>query len=129
MQPIEMQPIDQGGTTVLLGRLTDLSNTPLVQVDIASITVKSYDTGDIKNPVAETTPSVASVIFDTLRPWPTIPGFTAPDDVGYNVKYETPTTFFPQGGRKYQVELKATLQAGNPRTQIWRQPTTDLFQQ
>lgn len=127
MQAIDMTPIVQGNTAVLYGRIEDLDGTPLVQADVSAISVKCYDMGDRSNAVGSETPNVSDVIFNTLQPWPDLPGFTAPDSEGYNVRYETPATFFPQGNRNYQVEMICTV-GGKPRSQIWRQSTIDLFQ-
>ena len=127
MQAIEMPPIVQGNTAVLLGRLEDIDGTPLVQADVSAVSVKVYDMDQRENVVVSDTPNVSDVIFNTLQTWPTIPGFTAPDSEGYNFRYETLATFFPQGNRRYQVEVIATV-GGKPRSQIWRQSTIDLFQ-
>lgn len=128
MQPIQVAPINEGDQTVLLARVCDNDNDPLIQSDISSINVRSYDTNDRGNYINSADPTVASVIFDTLQDWPTVPGFTAPDTEGYNFKYVTPAAFFPQGKRTYQVEVKITLTDATVRTQIWIVPTTDLFQ-
>lgn len=128
MQPIEGILVNEGDQVVLLARVCDNDQSPLTQATVSAVNVRSYNQADPANYIVSDDPSVSSVVYNTLQTWPTVPGFTAPDSTGYNVRYVTPATFFPQGAQDYQVEMKLTTSASVIRTQIWRVRTTNLFQ-
>lgn len=119
----ELPPIAEGNTVVLLARFENDDGTALIRAEISSVSIKCYDLGDPANTVTSATPAVADVFFDTLSTgldWDV-------DTEGWNFKYKCPSTFFPQGGRTYKVEVTVTEASGDLASQIWLQPTANLL--
>lgn len=135
MKTVVLPPIFEGGQVVLLARLEDDDATALQQADISAITIKVYDKNDPANAILTDTLTVADVIYDTLQTgngW-MLDSAANPDPIsglyGWNFRYKTPTTYFPQGNRTYTVEAEAVGQ-GSPADKdymVWEQPTINLL--
>lgn len=126
MQATLLPPIPEGNRVVLLARLMDDDNVAMQQSDFSEIAIRVYDISDPANAIISTTLAIASTVFNTLQDWPD--DTTAPDTIGYNFRWPTLNSYFPQGKRTYQVEVKFTEPGGNYSFHVWEQPTLNLFQ-
>lgn len=134
--PIRTQAVYEGGRLVLLARLEVDDATAAQIADIYSISIKVYNKADPANVVVSVAPVVADTIYDTLQTgngW-TIDSAANPDPIsglsGWNFKYVTPNTFYPQGNQEYVAEAEVVAQPGGSSAaldhQTWETPTINL---
>ena len=109
---------EDAGATVF-GRLTARDGTGATQssgrkllkvADVSAVTVQCFDRGNDNAVTHSATPTVNTVIFDTLQTdWDG-------DSTGYNFRADLPASAFPTGGNVYTVEAKVTTSGG---TAVW----------
>ena len=94
----------EDGSLLILRYVTGNADTAITQASLTSITYKVYDLDDSDAQVgAETTLTVTDVVFDTLQT--TAPWDVDRDGAGYNFRVTIPGSYFPNGGRRYWIEL------------------------
>ena len=96
---------EDGGAT-LMSRIVGNDAANIVQADITSISRVVFVGSTIST--AETTPVVATVVFDTLQTdarW-------AVDSTGYNFRQDVAASVFADGDTIYRVEYKFTPASG-----------------
>lgn len=104
---IKGQAYQQSGV-ILMARLISNAGVYVSQAAISSITCGVYDTASPNQVVASPSVSVASTIYDTLQTnllW-------TKDALGYNFKYELPSSALPRGNKTYRVEFRVTPVGG-----------------
>ena len=89
---------------ILAARVTNLAGVNITQASLAAINylVKDTTTGTT---IANGTLSIGAVVFDTLQTdsfWTT---HQDGDSTGYNFRYDSPKTWYPTGGRSYQIDI------------------------
>ena len=92
--------IVEGSGAALVARIKSLDDTYPTQAGISSI---SYTVIDQKSgsTITSGTLTITSVWFDTLQ----TPTFWDEDTTGYNFRWDSPKTNYPEGGRTYAVEV------------------------
>jgi hypothetical protein len=106
----------------LMGRYTN-DGTNIVQADISSIAYKLFDKAAPTVLITSDTLTVSTVVFDTLQTdsrWDV-------DTIGYNFRWDVPSTLLTAGGTNYRVELKFTATSGGIFHDVFEPSTRDLL--
>lgn len=112
--------ITEGSGSTLSARIRSYDGDYLEQADVSAITYIVIDqyTGST---ITSGSLTVASVIFDTLQ---TDVGWTDEiDSTGYNFRYDSPKTWYPEGGRTYHVEVIFDLVSGEDVSHLFKVTT------
>ncbi len=127
---------DEDGGATLYGRVTARDGTGtsvtgegkcLKQADLSTITFAVYDLSDSTHTaVATGSLPITDVIFDTLKTVSDDPAWRG-DSTGFNFRYDAPATWFPNGNRQYQVEVKFTTTGGVAAWGKWRPRVEDTL--
>lgn len=110
MEIFKGQVVFTGSGFSLLGRGKMADGSYFTQAKFSTITIAAYEkNSDGTLVVAETSLTIASVIFDTLQ---TDDRWTK-DSTGYNFRYDAAASFLPSGGDKtYIIRLTCTPASG-----------------
>lgn len=114
-----------GNTGVLMARVVDVDDDPILQADVDSIRVDLLDMTDPSDPTpvdstgteitdgsAYSEPDEADVVFDTYQ---TDSRWTK-DSTGYNFAYAMAV---PTRDVSYEVRITITLTSGNTQVAVW----------
>lgn len=113
----------EDGSATVLARITARNGTGgstgvagegnwLKQADIDNINIKVFDL-DADNPdtaTVDTDLTISEVVQDTPV---TSTALWTKDTTGYNFIHDLPSTYFPEGNRRYRVEYEVTLNGGS----------------
>ena len=114
---------------VLMARLKKSDNTYVVQADVSSIRIDLYQINDgirtsvdatntaITDGSAYASPSVSSVIHDTLQTDSRWTGSSDGDSTGYNLAYEIAA---PAMDQTFEVRLTLTLTSGKKEVVVYQ---------
>ncbi len=81
----------------------------ITQSVVTSIAYSTRLLTDVATELSSGALTVSSVVFDALQPnadW-------SKDDLGYNFRWDAPSTLFATGGATYAVEIKVTPSSGS----------------
>lgn len=95
---------------VAMARLKGSDGADVTQAALTSIAIHIYDLESGEQVGSTLTPSVSSVIFDSLQ---TSPPWSADAD-GYNFRVTLSGSYFPEGSKLYRVEAILTPTTGSP---------------
>ena len=105
--------VSEGADLVFYRRLyVDSSGTltPITQALTSTVTYKVFDNPTATTPSATGSLVVATVIFDTLQTGTVWTTFA--DSTGYNFRAIMARSLFPDGNKRYTVEITVTLTSG-----------------
>ena len=114
--------LKEDGSATILGRITARGGTGaatgvdgegnfLKQADIDTITCSIFDLDGTTPDTAISTPTVTKTTSVLDTPVTTAVIWTK-DSTGYNFIHDLSATSFPEPGRRYEIEYKATLNGG-----------------
>lgn len=116
--------IIENSACVILARVTKDTGANVVQADVSAVAVKVFDTETEAQVGATLTPAVSSCFYDTLQidsRWPI-------DTTGYNFALSVNGSYFPDGGKVYQVEVRVTPTSGDPfYMEPWQLQTRNIY--
>ena len=104
----------EDSTFAIMARF-EVDGTNAVQADCSSITVKAWDTNDFDTTVLSATPTVSTVVFDTLQ----TDGRWTIDSTGYNFRYDVADTVCTTAGSRYLFEAVVTTSGGKLPPMQW----------
>ncbi len=90
--------------------------------DISSIDYSVYDQSAPTTAIKAGILNVSSVVFNSLQTdarW-------QEDNTGYNFRWDVPAANFPNGARRYRLEVKMTPFNGEPFHLVWEVVTKNL---
>ena len=121
---IEKRHVWEGANITLMARVTKPDGTNITQASISSIAMKVFALSDSAQVGVTAALTVASVVSDSLvttTPW-------TKDTTGYNFTYElTGSTYLPNGGETYRIEIVFTLAAGGTVPVVYEPTTRNLL--
>jgi hypothetical protein len=113
----------ENSAAVMLARVSGQSGGNVVQADISSINVKVFDLDNATQISTTITPTVSSVVYNTLQ---TDARWTV-DATGYNVAIALAGSYFPEGNRPYSIEAKFTPASGSAFYVVWQVESIDIL--
>ena len=86
-----------------------------VQANITGVTIKAWDIQDFDTAVLDATPTVASVVYDTLQ----TDGRWDVDGAGYNFRYDVADNVCVRASSRYRFEAVLTTSGGKLPPLAW----------